>query len=312
MESQARTLVKLGDFYEKQMFLESKKTFPGKNTFKLATKKKADAGEAEKEPFINKNSGPAKADGFRKDIIDPQKSKKDFPNSKNFSSDTINLKEKAEKKEIKNINTSMSKPTTKSIFDKLYEDVMQNDNFQDGGSFGDEADADALGLGDSSEGEGDLGGEEGSDEKTLVKDLYDKVKELAEKLGVDLEGGEEAPTEGSPEEEPKLEGEDESSDDFGGGEDNEEKKKKEKEVAKEGVDIKELKDSAGKSLQNKNNKVGDETSKLVSKGEGDGSIKDEAQASPKNLPDGKSKLQSKNNKVDSKTSKVGEYLAGLK
>ena len=115
-------------------------------------------------------------------------------------------------------------------------------------------------------------------------------------------------------------------------ESNEEKKKEDKKddkkdedeedgVAKEATELKELPDSAGQSLQKKDNKVGDVTKSLVSHGEGDGKVTDKVgndgekghalvgagvKGGAPTSPKGKA------NVVASKTSKVGAYLAGLK
>jgi hypothetical protein len=206
----------------------------------------------------------------------------------------------------------------KSIFDKLYEDVM-SDQME-----ADTHDAEALGLPSADAGE-DKGGEE-EVTLTLPRDVAQKLcdmlhevletgsEEKAEHEGSDEVGGEEVA--GSEEA-------NEEDDDAEASEDNEEKEEDEDNegVAKEGTEMKELPTSAGQSLQKKDNKVGDVTNSLKSSGPGDskvtdkvgndgekghalvgGGIKGGAPTSPKG----------KANVVNSKTSKVGAYLAGLK
>jgi hypothetical protein len=199
----------------------------------------------------------------------------------------------------------------KSIFDKLYEDVM-------GGQPDAEAnDAAALGLptGDESNDAGETtGGEEVT--FTLPRDMAQKLCDvLHEILGAESDVKAE------------HEHEDEVSDETASDEANEEKddekdeEEDNQEVAKEATDMKELPASAGESLQKKDNKVGDVTKSLTSSGAGDGKVTDKVgndgekghalvgagiKGGAPTSPKGKA------NVVASKTSKVGAYLAGLK
>ena len=298
-----RTLVEMGEHYEKSIIEEKKSIFPPKNTFKLATDKKPVEAQADKNAFINKNSGPENADGFSKDTVDPKTAKKEnFYEPKKFS-------QNLEKTETQTINTFMSK----SIFDKLYEDVMSGQPEDTEAN-----DAAALGLPTGDTGE-DVGGEEVS--FTLPRDLAEKLHEV---LGAVLGGEEEVGGE-------EGAGEEGAGDEVAPEEANEEKKKDEKKeekkdeeednVAKEATELKELPDSAGQALQKKDNKVGDVTKSLVSHGEGDGKVTDKVgndgekghalvgagvKGGAPTSPKGKA------NVVSSKTSKVGAYLAGLK
>ena len=300
--NQTRTLVEMGEFYEKNIIEEKKSVFPPKGTFKLASDKKPVEAKADKNAFVPKNSGPENADNFKKDLVDPETAKNDnFYEPKKFS-------QNYEKTEVQTINTFMSK----SIFDKLYEDVMSGQPEDVEAS-----DAQALGL----PGEEDAG-EESDVSFTLPRDVAQKLVDVLHAALGEEATDEEGSAEGSSEE---------GGDNFGGGseEANEEKDKKDKEdkkdedneVAAEATELKELPDSAGQSLQKKDNKVGDVTKSLVSHGAGDGKstdkvgndgekghalvgggVKGGAPTSPKG----------KANVVDSKTSKVGAYLAGLK
>jgi len=306
----ARTLVTLGDFYEKQVIEEKKSVFPPKGTFKVADDKKPVEATADKKAFLPKNSGPENADGFNKDIVDPNSSKKEnFFEPKKFS-------QNLEKTEVQTINTFMSK----SIFDKLFEDVMagQAENAESD-------DIAALGLPSVDAGE-DKGGEE-EVTLTLPRDVAQKLHDVladllsgeeahkADETSDEVGGEEAAGSEESNEEEEAAEEDNEEKD---SDEDNEENSRN---VAKEATELKELPASAGESLQKKDNKVGDVTKSLTSHGAGDGKVTDKVgndgekghalvgggvKGGAPTSPKGKA------NVVASKTSKVGAYLAGLK
>jgi len=302
--NQTRTLVEMGAHYEKSVIEEKKSIFPPKDTFKLATDKKPVEAKADPKAFINKKSGPENADGFKKEIIDikdPKIAKKEnFVEPKKFS-------QNLEKTEVQTINTNMSK----SIFDKLYEDVM-SDQLE-----ADVNDAEALGLPSSDSGESAGGEEEVT--FTLSRDVAQKLHDVL----VAALGAEEASDEGSDEG---------AGDEVGAPEEaneekkNEKKKEEEKDedsenVAAEATELKELPTSAGESLQKKDNKVGDVTKSLVSHGAGDSKVTDKVgndgekghalvgagvKGGAPTSPKGKA------NVVNAKASKVGAYLAGLK
>jgi hypothetical protein len=258
---------------------EEKLAFPPKGTFELQKTKKPVEAKANKKAFISTPSGPEEADGFKKDKVDAKDSKKaNFFEPEKFS-------QNYEKIEIKKINNSMNK----SIFDTLYEDVM-SDRHEEAETH----DAEALGLPVGEEG----AGEEGSSEEVTVTLDRETAKKLHDVLMAVL-GDVESETED------EVEGEEEGEDEM------------EEHTYGEATDIQELK-GKGESLQGKNNKVGDVTAKLVSKGGGEGKTTDEVSvkstgkhALVQDLDSGH--LASKSSdKVASKTSKVGEYLAGLK
>ena len=299
--NKARSLVELGAFYESNIIEEKKAVFPPKGTFKLASDKKPVEAKADKNAFVPKNSGPENADNFKKDLVDPETAKNDnFYGPKKFS-------QNYEKTEVQTINNFMSK----SIFDKLYEDVM-SDQFNT-----DTKDAEALGLPSS-----DAGETAGSEEEvtfTLPRDAAQKLHDVLAAVLTAEEDKAESDTEEVGGEEAGMEGGDEA---------NEEKHDKHEDededaenVAKEATELKELPDSAGQSLQKKDNKVGDTTKSLVSHGAGDGKVTDKVgndgdkghalvgagvKGGAPTSPKGKA------NVVSSKTSKVGAYLAGLK
>jgi hypothetical protein len=297
--NQTRTLVEMGDYYEKNVIEEKKSVFPPKGTFKKAEDKKPVEATADKKAFVQKDSGPENADGFKKDLIDAKTEKKEnFFEPKKFS-------QNYEKTEVQTINNCMSK----SIFDKLYEDVMSDQAVDT-----DTTDAAALGLPSVDAGEGETKEEV---TLTLPHDLAVKLHELlATVIGGEETSGEETGEEAGAEGSEVATGE-------GADEDNEEKEedKEEEEVAKEATELKEVPASAGQGLQKKDNKVGDVTKSLVSHGAGDGKVTDKCgndgekghalvgsgvKGGASTSPKGKA------NVVSSKTSKVGSYLAGLK
>lgn len=158
-----RTMNELGDLYLEKM------TIPD-DTFEVQTEKKVKLAKGDKKAFVGKKSGPEDADGFKKDIIDPKTAKADnYYEPKKFSQNN-------EKTETQKINTFMNK----SIFDRLYEEVMlENDMHlpnQD-----DSTDAEALGLPGEHEGAG-VDGEEVT--ITLSRELAQKLHDaLMECLG---------------------------------------------------------------------------------------------------------------------------------
>lgn len=143
---------------------------------------------------------------------------------------------------------------SKSLFEKLFEEVMQ-----------DEADSSQFGGG-SAEGMGDLeamgGGGEASDEVTLTLDKATAQK-LLDLLSAQLGGGEEEQDMGGEEEDMSGGGEEDAE---WGSEDAEEKEKEEDEEKKEDEDSEEVRleapqagykpfNNKGESLQSKNQKV---------------------------------------------------------
>lgn len=247
-------------------------------SFQVASDKKPTDAKAKPEPFVNKNSGPAKADGVKTDIIDPGKDgkknkKEDFYQAAKFS------QVKVEKTESEDINNCMSKST----FDKLYEDVMSGEDI----STDVDQTTDHTGTGEH---DAEIGQED---------DIVEKLHSAIELLNAVVE---------------KLagaEGEAENVDNEIGAEedsDNEVENDNEDELAGEATDIKELKDGV-KTMQNKNNKVGDETASLVDGKEGDGKIKDGATGKLEKGPAAKSTpVTGKANVVSGKASNTGKYL----
>lgn len=285
-----RQMKGIEDVYTQQVISEKSDSKFAKGSFEVVAGKK-EASE-KKQPFVDqKKTGPENASGVNvKAKSDPKhdKNKETFQGSEKLSAQ--NFKENVEKSESDNINNFMSK----SIFDKLFEDVM-------GAVPSDEQDALTLGAAPGSEEHAGDEHEGGEDEVsfTLPRELAQKLHDaLGEVLG----------------------GEDHGEEDMGGeedlgGEDKAEEAKPEQNeeiaaVAGEATEMTELKPSAGESLQKKDNKVGDTTNSLVAKGEGDGKVKSEVDGKGKDLPaSAGAKLQSKGSqKVAGKASSTGHYI----
>lgn len=282
-----RTIKDLENVYSEKV------NFPPKGTFELAK----DAKE-KKKAFVSKPSGPAEASGV-KEISDPKdlKGKETFQGTENLSDQNFN--ENNEKIEQKNINNFMSK----SIFDKLFEDVMGVD-----GADTEAKDALDLGVAAGADHEANKA-EDGDVTFTLPRNL---AQQLCDVLHEVLDAGAEPA-------ESESEGESEDAEDAEGhGEDAEET------VAGEAVDAEVVghaivdAEKVSKGLiAKKDNVVGDTTKSLVSKGAGDSKVTDKvgndgekghalvgagvkggAATSPKG----------KTNVVAGKASNVGQYL----
>jgi hypothetical protein len=167
--------------------------FPNASDKKINVKKITASG-SDKNAFVHKDSGPAAASGFKADIVDP-KNKKLQKKDNHYEPEKFSAA--LEKTETKNINNSM-----KSIFDKLYEDVMKDDALDLGIQAGPEGEA-----GDKAE--HDLsGGSENTVTIKLDKDLAQKLHDvLMAVLGGEAEGEAESETEGESEDNQEVAGE---------------------------------------------------------------------------------------------------------
>jgi len=190
---------------------------------------------------------------------------------------------------------------SKSIFDKLFEDVM-------GSSVNPTDETDALDLGVGADHSTE---ETGSSEEVTVTLSKDLAQKLYDVLGSVVNAETEKEEEVSADE---TESEDASkSEDAEEKHDKEDKKDEDEEakteVAGEATELTAVPDSKGQALPGKNNKVGGTVDSLVSKGHGDGKVKGEVDGKGKDLPDSAgAKLQSKNNKVPGKASNTGHYI----
>jgi len=277
-------------------------TFP-KATDKKVNVKKIIAKGSDKKAFFHKNSGPEAAEGFNKNVIEPKNSKKENHYEPQKFSTAL------EKNEQQNINNNMSK----SIFDKLYEDVMKDDALDLGIQAGPEGEA-----GDAA---ADVGGESDEVTITLSRDLAQKLHDvLVGVLGGEGEGedvGGEGEDLGG-----ELKDEDEQHKDYDEDEQHKAKKDEDKEeekdednqeVAKEAIVSepapKELSDSKGHSLTGKNNKVPGKLSHVSKSKASSAAPSTKVEPTPTALADSKGlSLTGKNNKVNAGGYKVGDFF----
>jgi hypothetical protein len=290
--NKTRNLVEMGEFYSSTVLTESlknsKSKFPGKDTF-TKVGKKVDTETVKTGKAFN-DAGPVRNNKVA--LVKPQEpdtDKETFTGVEKFS-------QVSGKKLKENINTFMNK----SIFDRLYEDVM-SDNINSPADL-EQADAEALELPGTEV-------EEGEVTITLDRELAKKLHDVLMSV---LDSEEEAPE--TEEDDIPEEGEisDEAAEEKHDDED-EEHEDEEHKAKYEATELTELPASRGHALTGKNNKVHGVATSLVSKDKGEGKVKGEIDAKGSDLSDSKGQsLQSKNNKVTSKTSKVGSYLAGLK
>lgn len=205
--------------------------------------------------------------------VDPKKKKGDKENlyePEKYSSEKFD--EKVEKTYREGININM-----KSVFDKLFEDVMGDESIEE---------LDALGI-DAEETDA-----EETDEITLTLDR-DMAQQLCDLIQAQL--GEEEDDDAGEED---YEGE-EGFNSFDEAEEDED----EDETVDEATEMKEVPSSAGHKLTSRQNKVG---SVKASGGKAHGQVKSTVDGKGKPLADGKGKLTSKNNKVGgTKTGSTG-------
>ena len=238
-------------------------TKPGKGPVSVDSKAATDIQN-------KKTSDITEVDGYE-EPIDPKtmakkKKKGNLYTPGKYSSEKFD--EKVEKTYKDNININM-----KSVFDKLFEDVMGDQDMEE---------LDALGI-DTDDEANDV---EETDEVTLTLDR-ETAQKLHDMLMAQLGG----------EEELDDEGDDEVEDGFEDFED----------TVDEATDLKEVPDSAGQSLMSRKNTVGNVK---PSGGKASADVKIKLDANGKPLPDAAGhKLTSKKNKVHStKTGSTGGSL----
>ena len=298
--NKARNLVEMGDFYASTILTESSKKYNkedfGNGSFAKAGKKTSDAvlpkgfktkAYDKRGPLSNENE---------KSLVKPLEAK-DAKGKKTFTG-VEKLSLAPEKMEVETINNSMNK----SIFDRLYEDVM-SDNINSPEA-ADQHDAEALDL-PGHDHEEDGGGDEVT--ITLSKELAGKLHDaLMAVLGSDEE----------------QHGEDEFE---GEGESEEDAEEHEGNAKLEATELTELPPSTHEHLRKvsgRANVVGDTTSKLVDGKKGEGKINDAIDAEGKEIGNrligsgikaDTTSVKAKDNEVKgAKASKVGAYVAGLK
>lgn len=205
-------------------------------------------------------SGPANADGYQPPVIDQKNQEED--------------EETVEKIVQATLNNFMTK---KSIFDKLFESVINEDD----------AELSELGIdtGAEGEGEGDDLGAEGEGEDTVTLTLDRATAEKLHDMLMDVLGGNEAEAESDL----GAEGDEHGEMEFGGEEDEEAPK------------------SAVSHFTGKNNKVGNADVQAGKGHEGDGTYTDTIEGGKDhNVKPAVSKLTGKSNKVDASKIKPGK------
>ena len=256
-------------------------TFPRATDKKIDMKKITSKG-SDNNAFVHKDSGPEAKLGVKKDIVDPKTAKdNNHYQPQKFSDNTKKLNQE-------NINNGM-----KSIFDKLYEDVMGDDKLDVGiqaGPEGEAADAKDLDL------------SAGSEDTITVKLDKDVAQKLHDAL-MSVLGSDEAADDEMVDDEAAGE----ATDDFAAAE----MEEIPTEVAGEGVDIKEVPASAGHSLQKKGGvpTVGTKTGHAKgSKASGQVGTELDAKGTP--VPDSKGhSLTAKTaNKVNAPGYKAGDFF----
>jgi hypothetical protein len=264
----SRIFNEVGSLYEATIINEGRSRFPGigEDTFAIQDKKKIEPAESKgAKAFVHHDSG-SEHEGA-KTLFTPNDAKnRKSPSAEDensvFNPERFDVakqrKLKKGKKNEKIQKESINNFMTKSIFDKLYETVMNEDAFP--GDDNIEAhDAEAL----------DLPTHEGEDEGEVTVTLD---RELAQKLHdvlVEVLGSQEGEPESETEDESEAEGEDEEGN----------------EAHFEATELEELKGPGHNAVHKggkhtlehpKSNIVGDETDKLVDGEEGDGTINDQA------------------------------------
>ena len=290
--SNAKNLVEIWDLYSKTVLNEKAPAQKAAKFGKKAGPGAVDRGDIKKtQQIANKDtSGPGAADGVNADILDVKNPKhKDDPRLAGMTFGE-NFDKNIEKTSNAKINNYM-----KSIFDKLFEEVMDGNDQQD---------LAALGVGDDAGMEGpadDMGGEEMT--VTLTADQVECLRAIL----AQIDGGDDL-------------GEDEGLDDMGadddmGGEETDleapEEDAEEKhegdddEVHGEATEMKEVPDSAGASLQKPGSiKV---NAKLKPKGgKGDGKVTSEVDGKGKDLADSAGAGMMSKGNIAVKSTKTGK------
>lgn len=297
--SRAKNLLEIWDLYSKQIISEKKapkmsKKGPGAKDINDMKAREVAGGDKTGPEGAGNFDGPA----FKKQIDDPKtmsdKDKKDRPYVAHLNVTAENFETNMEKITKTAINNNM-----KSTFDKLFEEVMGNEDAQDLTALGIEA--------------GDEAGAEGGEITIkLAPEHVDALKAIL----AQIEGA------GEGEAEADLGDETTPDDNLGTEEDAEEQPASEdnQEVASEAaaaVDAgSDVPDSAGLHLTKisaGSNKVGDKTAKLAGKGKADSKVTGKVDAGS-DLPDahgmGMTKVGASSNVVKSKL-KAGAEAFGI-
>jgi hypothetical protein len=296
----SRLFSEVGNIYESSIINEGKSTFPA-GTFKNATDKKVKPAEAKgTKAFVQKSSGPETKGAetlIKPSNNKPSKIKKDDETSvfsgEKFSIEnpefTQNPKTNKKGKKAKKIaEGKINNFMTKSIFDKLYEAVINENDLPEIPGDTEAHDAEALDL--------PTGDEEGEVTITLdretAKKLHDVLMSVLESESDDSEEeGSDASAEDAEEDAEKEEDEEDS-----------------EELAYEETELEELSDEHGKKLQAKGSqKVASTVTSNVDGSEGDGAVKVQQQPAPKKEKlKGPDSVSGKANVVAGRASNVGK------
>lgn len=279
--SSINNLTDIWSVYSKSLIKESTKTSspktrgsvkgmgmkPGKGAVRL------DSDDA--DDIQNKETSDiTKVDGYQ-EPIDPKMMNKKQKEDNLYEPDKFSS-ENFDEKTVKTYRTTIN--NNMKTFDRLFEDVMGDQDMEE---------LDALGI--DAEAENDDNGE--SDEITLTLDR-ETAQMLCDMITAQLDEGED-------------EGEDEDGDEFNAF-DGEEAEEDDDEELEEATELKEVPSSAGHSLTSRKNTVGNVR---ASGGKAHGQVKTTVDGKGKPLADGKGKLTGKQNKVKGKAGSQGDLFA---
>jgi len=310
--STSKNLVDIWELYNSQVLNEKA---PAKQATKMTTKKgpgPVDLNSPKAKDIQNKDtSGPAAADGYGDVAVDVRNPKHKKDNAYNITNLSFgeNFDQNMEKTSKDKINNNM-----KSIFNKLYEEVMGNE---------DAADLAALGV--DSEGQGHEGAE-GEDADLTHAEIIEMLEKALAALKKHAEGESEGESEMSGETEGEAEGEaaSEDNEEDADEEDNEESDDADEEDSEEEDDDMKVKkessgaiysvdnpvdgdgklvsDESGKKLTKHNMiKVGDKTAKLANKGKAQYNVNNPVDGDGKEVPDSAGLAMTKHNAIEPKS-----------
>jgi len=268
--STSKNLVDIWDIYSKTVLNEKA---PAQKATKFGKKEgpgAVDRNDIKKaQQIANKDtSGPSAAEGVNTNIVDIKNPK----HKNNPILAGLTFGEKFDKNIEKTSNAKINN-YMKSIFDKLFEEVMDGNDAADLNALGVGADAKSEGMDDASNGDTDEG-----HKVTLTADQVECLKAiLAQIEGSDTE------SEADGDESFEIGGEEDAE---GHTEEDAEEHADDDKEMKEATEMKEVPDSAGAHLQKHSSiKVGDKTSKLAKSGKADGKVTSEVDGKGKDLAD---------------------------
>lgn len=279
--STSKNLVDIWDIYSKTVLNEKA---PAQKASKFGKKEgpgAVDRNDIKKaQQIANKDtSGPSAAEGANTDIVDIKNPK----HKNNPILAGLTFGEKFDKNIEKTSNAKINN-YMKSIFDKLFEEVMDGNDAADLNALGVGADAKSEGMDDA-----DNSATEDGHTVTLTADQVECLKAiLAQIEGSDTESeadGDESFEIGDTKEE-DGEGHSGHHTEEDAEEEDYEDEEEDHNSMKEATEMKQVPDSAGAHLQKHGSiKVGDKTSKLAKSGKADGKVKSDVDGKGKDLAD---------------------------